>query len=210
MSLNYTTLQSTVLAQAVHTELTTEVVQFIRMCESMIRREVTALELRSTLDETDRSSGGVYNLSGQVQEIRQIYATASDGSTYALENVGLAGIRMLPADSDVQHYAVSGQTVEFRGVPGTDAELEIVYFGWPDPLSVTDSNELLTNFEDLYVFGTLFYLYNFTQDLELAQSALSVFTDAVEKINRATSRRIGGGSVLPAYNFGHVRTSTGY
>jgi hypothetical protein len=145
-----------------------------------------------------------------VQTIRQIYETASDGSTYALENVGLAGIRMLPSDADVQDYAVSGQTVEFRGVPGTDEELELVYFGWPDPLDTTATNELLTNYEDLYVFGTLFFLYNYTQDLELAQSALSVFTDAADKINRATARRIGGGSVLPAYNFGHVRTSTGY
>jgi hypothetical protein len=210
VSLNYTTLQSTVLAQAVHAELTSEVLQFIRSCESMIRREVNALEIRTTLDESDRSSGGIYNLSGQVQQVRQVYATSSTGETYALENVGLAGIRALPVDADVQGYAVSGQTIEFRGVPGTDAELELVCFGWPDALATTSTNELLTNYEDLYVYGTLFHLYTFTQDLELAQSALSVFVDAADKINKATARRIGGSSVQPAYNFGHVRTSTGY
>jgi len=210
LSLNYTTLQAFVLAQAVRPELTTEVVQFIRTCEAMIRRKVFALELRTSLAEVDRYLDGVYNLSGRVQEIRAIYAASDDGNTYALENVGLAGIRMLGANADVAHYAVSGQTVEFRGVPGTDAEFEIVYRGWPDALSSTPTNELLDNYEDLYIHGTLFELYSWSQDLELAQASLSTFTDAAAALNKANGRLVGGGSVLPAYNFGHVRTSRGY
>ena len=210
MSLTYTTLQSTVLAQAARTELTTEVLQFIRMCESMIRAEVEAFETRTTLVEADRSSGGVYNLSGQVQEVRAIYATDDQGETYALENVGLAGIRIIPSTADVQFYGISGQTIEFRGVPGTDASLEIVYYGWPDPLDTTATNTLLTNYEDLYVYGTLFHLYNYTQDLELAQASLSVFTAAVDRVNRSNAARNGGGSVMPAYNFGHIQAGSGY
>ena len=210
MSLNYTTLQSTVLAQAARADLTTEVVQFIRMAEAMIRREVKAFEVRTTLEEADRSSGGVYNLSGQVQEIRGIWGTASDGTSYTLENVGLAGIRSIESDATPLYYAVSGQTVEFRGVPATDASFDLVVFGWPDPLATTSTNSLLTNHEDLYVYGTLFHLYNYTQDLELAQAALSVFLDAADKVNQLNGRLIGGSSIQPAYNFGQISTSTGY
>lgn len=210
MSLTYTTLQSSVLAQAVRPELTAEVVEFIRRCEAMIRRELDAYEVRTTLDETDRSSGGLYNLSGQVKEVRAVYAEASDGTTYKLENVGVTGIRALPADADVQHYGVSGQQIEFRGVPATDAELELVTLGWPDPLATTATNSLLTNHEDIYLYGTLFHLYQYTQDFELAQGALDVFGDAIDKANRAHARLNGGGSVMPAYNFGHVRIGRGY
>lgn len=210
MSLNYTTLQAAILAQAARAELTTEVVEFIRRCEAMIRRELDAYEVRTTLDESDRSSSGLYNLSGQVKEVRAVYATASDGSTYQLENVGVRRIRELPATADVQQYAVSGQQIEFRGVPGTDAELELVTLGWPDPLATTASNSLLTNHEDIYLYGSLFHLYQYTQDLELAQSALDTFGDAVEKVNRAHARLNGGGSIAPAYNFGHVRIGRGY
>lgn len=207
MSLDYTTLQSTVLAEAMHSELTTEVVGFIRKCEARIRRKVRALELRTTLDETDRNTEGIYNLSGQVLELRRVYT--SDAVNGA-ENVGIAGIRLLDATAPVIHYAVSGQTIEFRGVPATDAEIELVYRGWPDPLATTSTNELLTNHEDIYVSGTLFYLYKYTQDLELAQSELSVFNDAVNELNKQTGRLTGGGSILPAYNFGQIRIGRGY
>lgn len=207
MSLNYTTLQSEVLAEAVHAELTVEVVSFIRKCEAMIRRKVRALELRTTLVEADRDTGGIYNLSGQVLEIRRVYT--SDAVNGA-ENVGIAGIRLLDVTAPVIHYAVSGQTIEFRGVPETDAEMELVYRGWPDPLATTATNELLTNHEDIYVSGTLFYLYKYTQDLELAQGELSVFKDAVDALNKATGRLTGGGSILPAYNFGQIRVGRGY
>ena len=210
MSLNYTTLQSTVLAQAVHAELTAEVTQFIRMCEAMIRREVRAYEVRTTIGESSRVALGVYNLSGKVQAVRAIYKAAADGSTYALENVGLQGIRMIPATADVMYYAVSGQTIEFRGVPGTGVSMEAVHHGWPDPLDVTPTNDLLTNYEDMYVYGTLFHLYNFTQDLELAQSSLSVFLDCADKLNQANGALIGGGSIMPGYNFGHIRMGKGY
>lgn len=210
MALNYTTLQSTVLAQAIHTELSAQCPQFVRMCEAMIKREVRAFEVRGTVGESQRSSLGLYNLSGQVQEVRAVYATGPAGNTYALENVGAEGIRMLPDSADVQHYCVSGQTIEFRGVPGTGASMPIVYFGWPDALEVTATNQLLTDFEDMYVYGTLFHVHNYVQELELAQAALSVFGDCVAKLNKLNGRRSGGASILPAYNFGHINTGSRY
>jgi len=210
MSLNYTTLQANILADAVRPELTAEVLLFIRRAEAMIRRKVRAFETRTTILEAARIAAGVYNLSGQVQNVRAIFAAAADGSTYALENVGLQGIRIVPSTADVMYYAVSGQTVEFRGVPGAGISFEIVYMGWPDPLDVTATNVLLTNHEDLYVHGALFYLYTYTQDLELAQASLSIFMEAANRLNEFYGSLIGGGSVMPAYNFGHIRIGKGY
>jgi hypothetical protein len=209
MSLDYTSLQAWVLARSVHAELTTEVVTFIRECETLIRAKVEALELRTTLTETDRSAEGIYNLSGRVREVRAAYATSSAGDSYALENVGVAGIRQLLATSDVFHYAIVGQTIEFRGVPATDAEIELVIIGWPEALATTATNDLLTNYENLYTFGTLHYLYNYTQDLELAADAMNEFTATAELLNKLVRRRIGGGSVVPWYNFGQTRVSRG-
>lgn len=209
MSLDYTTLQAWVLARAVAPELTTEVVTFIRECEVLIRAKVEALELRVTLTETDRSSGGIYNLSGRVREVRAAYASSITGDSYPLENVGVAGIRRLRSDADVFQYAVVGQTIEFRGVPATDAELELVVLGWPEPLATTSTNELLTNYENLYTFGTLYFLYKHAQDLELAQDALNEFMSTAELLNKLTRRRHGGASLLPFYNFGQITIGRG-
>jgi hypothetical protein len=209
MSLDYTSLQSWVLARAVRPELTAEVPNFIRECEAMIRRKVEAFELRTTLTEADRSSEGLYNLSGQVREVRAVFATDNGGQSYPLERVGLAGIRQLRADADVKHFAVEGQTIEFRGVPATDAELELHVVGWPDPLATTSSNNLLTLHEDIYTFGTLYFLFDYSQDLELAAGALDKFTRAAEDFNKVARGRSGGGSVLPWYNFGQFQIGRG-
>lgn len=205
MSLTYTTLQAWVLERAVYPELTTEAATFVRECEAMIRRKVDALELRVTLTETDRDAEGLYNLSGRVREVRAAYATNLSGESYPLENVGVSGIRQLRSDADVRHYAIAGQQIEFRGVPATDAELELVVIGWPEALATTSTNDLLTYHEDLYTFGTLAKLYEFTQDFELADRAQASFDKAAAELNKALRRRIGGGSVLPFYNFGQIR-----
>lgn len=210
MSLDYTTLQSTVLGIASRAELTTEVVQFIRSCESMIRREVEALPTRKTLVEADRSSSGVYNLSGQVLDVLAAHAVDSSGEEYPLENVGIAGIRLLPSTADVQHYAVLGQTIEFRGVPATDSSLPIIYMGWPDALATTATNDLLTNYEDLYIYGTLFHLYKYEEALELANDAKATFDGIADTLNILAAKLQGGGSIMPAYNFGQVQIGKGY
>jgi hypothetical protein len=209
MSLDYTTLQSTVLAQAKRSDLTTEVVQFIRSCESMIRRKVMGLEFRAALDETDRVSEGFYALPSYVQEVRAVFGLVN-GNRIELQNVGVHGINGLSPTDAALFYAVSAGTIEFRGVPGTDSEFELVCFGWPDPLATTASNDLLTLHEDLYVFGTLFFLYNHTQDLELAQASLSVFEDCVKHINKSAQRVIGNPTAPPMYNFGQVPTGSRY
>ena len=209
MSLNYTTLQSTVLAYSARADLSAEAPGFIRLCEGLLRRELRAQETRATLVEADRSSDGIYNLPATIQEVRAIWASDNDDQ-YTLENVGLHGIKTLAASSDPRYYAVSGNTIEIRGVPATDSEFEIVGLGWPVPLETTPTNDLLTYHEALYIYGTLFFLYTYTQDIELATNAYQNFSDAVRKINSFVGRKIGGGSILPAYNFGQVSTGRGY
>lgn len=210
MALTYTTLQALILNLSHRADLTSYTADYVRLCEGMIRREVHALEVRTTLEEADRSSEGVYNLADTIQTVRGVYGTSSTDNEYRLENVGMAGIRSIAADADVLYYAVSGKTIEFRGVPATDASLPIIAVGWPAALDVAATNDLLTDHEALYVYGSLFHLYQHSQDNELAQNALSVFNDAVEKLNRQTDSKRGGGSVQPAYNLGHNDTSVRY
>jgi hypothetical protein len=209
MALDYTTLQTTVLEQAKRSDKAAKCPQFIRSCESMVRRKLQALEFRITLAEVDRVAEGVYTLPEHVQEVRAIFGTVNSNRVQ-LRDVGLSGINSLAPSDPAIVYAISGHTIEFRGVPGTGSEFEAVCFGWPDPLATTPTNELLDKYEDLYVYGTLFFLYNDTQDLELAQASLSVFEDVVKHVNKMASRIIGNPASPPAYNFGHIPTGQGY
>jgi hypothetical protein len=211
VSLNYGTLKTAVLDYAHRADLSANVAGFIRLAEGMIRRELRAYEVTYALGESDRSAAGLYNLPSTLLEVRVVNGAAADGSSFTLENVGVVGIKNLDSSSTPVQYAVRGQQIEFRGIPGTGATFDLLYLGWPAELAADpDTNSLLTNHEALYVYGALFHLYQYTQDVELAQGALDTFSDAVEKLNQQNGRKNGGASVGAAYNFGLLSTSTGY
>src|SRR5262245_4952077 len=140
--MNYGELKQRVLDYAHRPDLTTQVASFVSLCEGLIRRELTANVYTTTLVEADRVEGGTYTLPLTLDVVRSIRASdAGDGA----QQVGLAELRRMAASGRVQWYAVNGDTVELRGVPGTDAELELIYFGHPPVLvDDADTNELLT------------------------------------------------------------------
>jgi hypothetical protein len=196
-------LKTAILAEAHRPDLTAEVDGFVRRAEGMIRRDLVGHELTATLDESDRDSGGIYDLPANLLELRAVFATSSAGTSYAVENCGAPNIRNYAASASVLVYAVRGDQIEFRGVPATDEEIELHYFGHPAALDADgDENDLLTDHEELYLSGALFQLYRFTQDLELAQGALDTFNGTIERLNDAHGRKVGGASNQGAYNFG--------
>lgn len=202
--MNFGQLKTRVLAYAHRASLTAEVAGFVSLAEGMIRRELQAMPLTITLDETDRSSEGVYTLPEVAVQVRAIYP-ADDSTQYALHQVSLEELRRLPAAATPIYFSVIGSTIEFRGVPETDAEFTLHYLGHPVALSADgDENDLLTNNEALYVYGALFHLYQFTQDPELAQGALDTFRQALERLNAQVTRKLAGARVANAYHFGPI------
>lgn len=205
--MNFGELKARILAQAHRDDLSDHVAGFVEQAEGMIRRELTAGLYEVTLDEDARVAGGVYSLPATLLSVRTI--RAADGAyERALEQKSGAELGRMPATATVQWFAVEGSTVEFRGVPGADAEFRLTYRGHPPALSA-DGDELALE-SALYLYGSLFHLFQFTQDLELAQAALDTFSDAVTKLNAAASRKLGGANVRPVYHMGPARRSQGY
>jgi hypothetical protein len=197
-------LKTMVLDYAGRSDLSAQADGFVLLAEGLIKREMVADVYTATLDETDRVAGGVYTLPAGVVEVRVVRIT--DGSAQrALEQKSLAELRTLPSASAMSWFAVNGPTIELRGVPETDAEIELHYFGHPVALDADgDENDLLDEHPALYVYGSLFHLYQYTQDVELAQAALDTFSDALRKLNEAAGRKLGGASVRGPYYFGPV------
>lgn len=206
--MTYATLKTDLAAFSHRTDLTSVIPTFVALAEGMIRRDLVGYELTATLDETDRSALGVYNLPTGVSVIRAVY----DEDEVPLENVGTNQIKSVADDSDPQYFTVLGEQVEFRGVPATDAEFTIRYFGVPAALSDdADTNALLEDHYALYLYGALFFLYQYTQDVELAQGALDTFTNTIETLNDAHGRKVSGASAFNAgYNFRNLPRRGGY
>jgi hypothetical protein len=199
MSLNYGTLKAQILADSHRPDLSADVPNFVRQAEGVIARRLRAAEMmtRASFTETDRVSAGIYSLpAGWLQE--GIIWSPTD---VPLDKVGLSAIRGYSANMDTALFCpLSSTEIEFRGVPGNTAELEQIYFKRLDAFtSDSDTNDILTYHETIYINAALSALYTKTQDLELAQAAAGVAEAAIETLNEQAGRLLAGARAEGAY-----------
>jgi hypothetical protein len=207
MSLNYGTLKTQILEDSFRTAstvITNKVDDFVRQAEGIIARRLRAAEMvtRVDLDDTDRVTAGegFYTLPTDFLEARSFYLNASD--PVYLENVSLLEIRSIDSTAPVRYWSpISKTEVEFRGVPSTTDTMELIYFARPAAFSSdSDTNDILTNHESLYINLSLAALYTYTQDLELAQVAATAGDQEITALNEQTGRLLGGGRTRGFYN----------
>ena len=200
MSLNYGTLKTRILEDAFRTDLgDAKAADFVRSAEGFIARNCRAAEMmeRQSFTETDRVAGAIYSLpTGWLQE-----GIIWNANGYPLDKVGLSDIRRYTSGMDLLQFCpLSSTEIEFRGTPGAGAEFEQIYFKRPDALvNASDTNELLTNHEALYVHGGLSALYTHTQDRELASDHAKIALEAMETLNEAAGRLLAGARASGPY-----------
>jgi hypothetical protein len=201
--MTYAALQTAVIEDTHRPDLTGLVPRFIRECEGMIRRELTAYLLTLTLTDTDRvtASEPIYTLPDGVMVIRRIAAHGQHGPE--ITRINLGSLTQYDSTHRLAMYAEAGDgTIEFRGNPPDTTTFVMNYYGMPAPLvNDADTNSLLEDHETLYKSGAMFNLYQHTQDRELAGDALSIFTNTIESLNEQVARKIGGAKIAPSYNF---------
>jgi len=200
--MNFGELKTSVIEDTHRPDLTSLVPRFIREGEGMLRRELIAHILTTTMTDIDRVSAGspIYNLPDRILILRQV---RPEGQQLGLSRVALDAINGYAVTNRVHSYAEPGDnTIELRGNPPTGAEFTINYFGMPASLVAdADTNDLLEDHETIYKTAAMFYLYQHTQDRELASDALEVFNGVMESLNEQVSRKIGGAKITPSYNF---------
>lgn len=212
--MTYAELRQLVMDESHRPDLEDDVPGFIRRAEAMIARELRATEMLviDSLLEADRSVAGspIYNLFPNFLEDRTVVC-----GDRALAKVSRDQLLRSSSTGNVLMYYMRGTStawqMEFRAVPGTDAEIEVEYFARPTALAADgDTNRLLEAHESVYLFPALFALYSKTQDLELAQTALDTWANARDTLNEQAGRYLGGTQLARSLNLGHVRVGGGY
>lgn len=202
MSLNYGTLKTKIITESHLTSITdAQAAEFVRQAEGVIYRTLRAAEMitRATLTSADIVTGGIYSLPSDYLEARSVFR---ESDTF-LESVSLYELRSYASTSPVRHYCVlSDREIEFRGVPSTSDEFELVYFARPAAFSDNaDQNSILTRHEAIYFHASMTQLYLFTQDLELASAHSDIAANAIENLNQQAGRLLGGKRTRGGYAF---------
>lgn len=215
--MNYGALKSAVLARAHRTDLASEVAGFVAGCEGMIATDLRAREmiLRTTLVEADRVVDGIYKLPANFLEERVLRI----GTNPPLDKKGVRELNDYGTAGDVVAYTILGGDdpttayggeIEFRAVPGTNAEIELIYFGYTRFADDADLHPLLTNQQELYLQGSLLFLRQHTEEFDLADAHSNAFDAIAARLNRQASRYFGGTSSAAPYNLGNFKVGRGY
>lgn len=186
-------------------DLTATIPSFITLAHARVNRDlnIPELESRATADVT---AGDRYiALPDDVFFLRNIQISIAGGRQLLMQ--------LSPAQMDVLNsqivsgeptsYALYGNQIELQPTPESSATLEIVYQYRLAALSAdTDTNDILTNYPNIYVYATMLEATPFIQADERAGMWHEYYKEERDRINDIGEDRRLSGSPLQIYNLG--------
>ncbi len=199
-------LRAAILGDTHRPDLAGSVDRWIREAEGMIRRDLTGYPLSTVLTDTERESPSstIYILPSGISQIRTIRDNSRLSGDGLIKVAPDALARVDLQQPSVQYAQYDESVIEIRGNPPQGATFTVLYYGLPAPLvNDGDTNTLLIDHETIYLAGAKYFLYLHTQDRELAGDMINLYDAAIDQLNEAYARLLGGTRQAQAYNFGH-------
>lgn len=196
--MNYAELQAKVIEDTHKLQYTGVIIQeMIARAEGLIGSKLESFNFIAQLTDADRVSVGssIYNLPARLAHLRYVKI---DGRP--LDKVDETNVYLMKNASTPIYYVQRATQIEIASNPALTTAIDIDYMGMPSPLSVVDTNALLTEFPQLYIDATAVYVFRRAQDPENATLAMDSFRDTVRDLNRRAKKLLGGGQAAPAYN----------
>lgn len=192
----YSELKTAILGDTHREDYEPLIVRFIQQGEALIKLSLEGYFLEATIDEDDRIVEAVYALPSRVTLMRTVLY-----DNCPLDQVDETLIAQYRSVTDVVAYCMRSSTLLFAGIPPTDAEFQLNYFGMPAPLVLdSDTNNLLNDCPQLYIEAAQVYLFKRARNYEAASAMLQSVASYIREINRQTKKRLGGGQSANAYN----------
>lgn len=154
----YAELKTSVAGWINRTDLTTVIPDFITLAEAQIRRDIRARDQLTDLTVTLTSEAAT--LPTDFLEARWVKATLN-GYPKTLEFVASTIYDTQPCAAEATFYTVDGNTLKVQG----GSVVTMNYWAKYDAFSsAADTNWLLTNSSDVYLFASLVEAYDYIRD----------------------------------------------
>lgn len=192
---NYTELQAAIADQLDRTDLTAQIPDFIKLAEAQMNRVVRHWRMEDRVTATmDTQYTALPN--NFVEPIRMVLTS---GNYTTLEIVGNLEIAQLRADaSDTKgrprFYAINDEAIEVFPTPDGDYTIELVYYEKINPIANAQTNWLLTNYPDAYLYGACLHSAPYLQEDARMQTWGALYEAAISAINQDAERAKTGGS----------------
>jgi len=163
---------------------------FIQLAENaMYSNGVQPLKVRSmAIVSTTAVAGQYVELPPNFESARSVRLVLGDNSG-ELRYQAPEQLFKQPATGKPLFYTIIGNEIQFGRVPDSDYTLEIQYFRKAEPLTADNqTNEILTNHPQIYLFGALAMLFGFAQDSEQEANYAQKFIGAINGANQADKK----------------------
>ena len=168
----------------------TRIPTYIQLAENlMYSNSVQPLKIRSMETVSTAATAGQYvELPPNFERARSVRLVIGDNSG-ELRFQAPEQLFKNPATGKPLFYTIVGNEIQFGRVPDSAYTLEIQYYRKADPLTeLNQTNEILTNHPQIYLFGALAMLFGFAQDTEQEASYAQKFIGAIQGANQADKK----------------------
>ena len=187
---NYDDLVKSIVNWGHREDLNPLIPDFIALAETeMYNNEGWQLETRDMELVSTASTSGLYlALPPGFEKARSIQLETGNG----LQDVKFQAPEQLirqVATGMPRFFSVIGNEIEFDRVPDSAYTIQIQYYKKPDPLTLTNqTNSVMTNNPNIYLFGALHQMYLYTQDGEQAITYFSKMQSVIRGANKAAKK----------------------
>ncbi len=187
---NYDDLVKSIVSWSHRNDQGTLIPDFIQLAETeMYNNEGWQLETRDMeLVSTAPTSGLYLELPPGFEKARSIQLETGHG----LVDVKFQAPEQLLRQSTTgqpRFFSVIGNEIEFDRVPDTAYTIQIQYYKKPDPLTeANQTNSVMTNHPNIYLFGALHQMYLYTQDQEQTVTYFSKMQSVIRGANKAAKK----------------------
>ncbi len=190
----YATLKSDCADWLNRTDLTSAIPSFVRLCEANIRRDVRVRAMDTTADLTI-TNGSASTPTGFISARRLILDnTTAWNLDYVTPEVLYSSAVYIESGIAIC-YTIEGDTLVFR--PAQSETAKLLYIKAFDALSAdSDTNWLLTNAYDVYLYGTLLHSGPYLKEDPRVQTWATLYQQAVSQVNKQDNLSRFSGSAL--------------
>jgi len=179
----FTELKAAIADWANRTDLTTQIIDFITIAEKKSFRRLRIRDMEKTADITINSEKEAVPTRFLAAISFYLDRDPLIQLQYVSPQVLYAEFNDITTDTP-QVFTLEEENFKFRPIPsGTDTG-KLFYYEAPAALSDSNpSNNVLTNFPDIYLYGALTELFLFLKDNEKWTSYKTLWLDAVNAAN---------------------------
>ena len=186
----YDNLLTQVIDWSHRDDLGPKIPDFIKLAEnSMYSNDVELLTVRSMETISTALTAGEYlSLPDYYESLRSVrFLTGSNIGKLTFQAPQQMCNNVAPGRPSF--FTIVGNEIQFDRVPDSDYTIQIQYYRKALPLTAANqTNEILTNHPNIYLFGTLAAIFGYTQDTEQEASYINKFIGAIRGANKADKK----------------------